>query len=190
MIKLRTDIAAEPQPQVQRAGKRNGMPLMRVYVNHRTEEQKDESEEGKELSVRTVYVADFIERESEKTTALDIVREAVELAIREHDESDAVNRLKIGGVPMWFDNRKRTCINLRLDAEANAGKTETTLWYGRYSVKLPVQQAMEILLELELYASKCYDVTQEHLAAVAAMDSPGQLLAYDYTAGYPQMLEF
>lgn len=190
MIKLRTDIAAEPQPQVQRAGKRNGMPLMRVYVNHRTEEQKDESEECKELSVRTVYVADFVERESEKTTASDIVREAVELAIREHDASDAVNRFKMGGVPMWLDKATRTGLRMRLDAEVNSGKTETTLWYGRYSVTLPVQQAMEMLLELELYASKCYDVTQEHLAAVAAMDSPGQLLAYDYTAGYPQILEF
>lgn len=190
MIKLRTDIATEPQPQVQRVGKRNGMSLMRVYVNHRTEEQMDETEEGKELSVRTVYVAEFIERESEKTTALDIVREAVELAIREHDASDAVNRFEMGGIPMWLDKDTRTGLRIRLDAETNAGKTETTLWYGRYSVTLPVQQAMEMLLELELYASKCYDVTQEHLAAVAVMDSPEQLLAYDYTAGYPQMLEF
>lgn len=91
---------------------------------------------------------------------------------------------------MWLDKDTRTGLRMRLDSETNAGKTETTLWYGRYSVMLPVQQAMEMLLELELYASKCYDVTQEHLAAVAVMDSPEQLLAYDYTAGYPQMLEF
>lgn len=190
MIKLRTDIAAEPQPQVQRAGKRNGMPLMRVYINHRTEEQTDEPEEGKEPSARTVYVADFIECESEKTTAADIAREAVEQAIREHDASDAVNRFTIGGVPMWLDKSTRTGLRMRLDAEDNAGKTETTLWYGRYSVMLSVRQAMEMLLELELYASRCYDRTQEHLAAVADMDRPERLLAYDYTTGYPEMLEF
>ena len=107
-----------------------------------------------------------------------------------HDASDAVNRFTMGGVPMWLDKSTRTGLRMRLDAEDNAGKKGTTLWYGRYSVTLSVRQAMEMLLELELYASRCYDRTQEHLSAVAAMDSPEQLLAYDYTTGYPEMLEF
>ena len=91
---------------------------------------------------------------------------------------------------MWLDKSTRTGLRMRLDAEDNAGKTETTLWYGRYNVMLSVRQAMEMLLELELYASRCYDRTQEHLAAVADMDRPERLLAYDYTTGYPEMLEF
>lgn len=121
---------------------------------------------------------------------LPLARDVMTLAVQRHDASDAVNRFMMGGVPMWLDKATRTGLRMRLDAEANAGKTETTLWYGRYSVTLPVQQAMEMLMELELYASKCYDVTQEHLAAVAAMESPEQLMAYDQTAGYPQLLEF
>lgn len=190
MIRLRTDIAAESQPRVQRVGMRNNKPLMRVYINHRTEDVEESDEAGGESSMRTVYAADFIERESAMTSAAEIAREAVEEAIREHDSSNEVNQFTLGGIPMWLDKATRTGLRMRLDAERAAGKTETTLWYGRYSVTLPIANAMDMLLELECYASRCYDVTQQHLDTIAEINDTEQLLAYDYTSGYPDKLNF
>ena len=121
---------------------------------------------------------------------LPIARGVMTLAVQRHDASDAVNRFEMGGVPMWLDKATRTGLRMRLDAESNAGKTETTLWYGKYSITLGIQQAIGMLLELEIYASKCYDVTHRHLADVASLESPDQFMAYDYTADYPDKLKF
>lgn len=47
-----------------------------------------------------------------------------------------------------------------------------------------------MLSALELYASACYNKTAEHLSAVNALTDLADVLAYDYTAGYPQQLSF
>lgn len=181
-----------------------------VYIDHKEESRTEYDEEGNASEVTVITAIrqrfkkdagaeELIKLAGDSVNAfasavaavnLPLARSVMTLAIQRHDESDAVNQFEIEGIPMRLDKNTRTGLRMRLDAEANARKTETTLWYGRYSVTLPVQQAIKMLLEFELYASRCYDVTHEHLAAVAAMDKPEQFATYDYTSGYPQMLEF
>ena len=43
---------------------------------------------------------------------------------------------------------------------------------------------------LEIYALACYDVTEEHKAAVNALTTIEEVDAYDYTIGYPQRCAF
>ena len=42
---------------------------------------------------------------------------------------------------------------------------------------------------IELYASACYDNTQRHLTNIGALSTVEEILAYDYTLGYPEKLE-
>lgn len=107
-----------------------------------------------------------------------------------YDSSNAVNEFSIGGVPMWLDKATRAGLLLRFEAEGKVGRTETTLWNNGQSYTLPLEQAQQILIALELYASACYDNTQSHIAAVNAMESKEAVEAYDYTTGYPQKLLF
>lgn len=105
-----------------------------------------------------------------------------------YDSSEAVNEFSIGGVPMWLDKATRAGLLLRFEAESKVGRDTTTLWYGGQSFTLPLAQAQQILIALELYASECYDRTQAHIAAVNAMESKEAVEAYDYTTGYPSKL--
>jgi hypothetical protein len=105
-----------------------------------------------------------------------------------YDSSSEVNEFSIGGVPMWLDKATRAGLLLRFEAESKVGRDTTTLWYGGQSFTLPLAQAQQILIALELYASECYDRTQAHIAEVQKMESKEAVEAYDYTTGYPSKL--
>lgn len=107
-----------------------------------------------------------------------------------YDSSEAVNEFSMGGQPIWLDKATRAGLLLRFEAEGKVGRETTTLWYGGQSFTLPLAQAQQILIALELYASECYDRTQAHIAEVQKMESKEAVEAYDYTTGYPQKLLF
>lgn len=110
-----------------------------------------------------------------------------------HDSSDKVNGFTIGGVQVWLDKATRVGLKLRFESEVAAGKTETTLWMDGMSFPLPLVgdgNALQMLVALELYASDCYDRTQQHIAAVTALATADELEAYDYTLSYPEKLAF
>lgn len=122
-------------------------------------------------------------------TLEDVKKSKIE-SILYYDNSKFVNEFSIGGVPMWLDKATRAGLLLRFEAEGKVGRTETTLWNDGQSYTLPLEQAQQILIALELYASACYDNTQAHIAAVNAMESKEAVESYDYTTGYPQKLLF
>lgn len=107
-----------------------------------------------------------------------------------YDSSSAVNEFSIGGVPMWLDKATRAGLLLRFEAEGKVGRTETTLWNNGQSYTLPLEQAQQILIALELYASACYDNTQSHIAEVQKLESKEAVESYDYTTDYPAKLNF
>ena len=108
----------------------------------------------------------------------------------EYDSSEEVNLFYVNNIPIWLDKATRSGLMLRLQAESAMGITETSLWYNSIEFKLSVSAAMQILYELELYASKCYDNTQYHIANIAKIETLEDLKSYDYKEGYPDKLSF
>ena len=133
--------------------------------------------DGWEIYVAPVYVPTIEEIKLRKVDE-----------ILAYDNSKAVNEFSIGGMPMWLDKATRAGLLLRFEAESKVGRDTTTLWYGGQSFTLPLAQAQQILIALELYASECYDRTQAHIAEVQKMESKEAVEAYDYTTGYPSKL--
>ena len=131
-----------------------------------------------------IYVAPVYE------PTLEDVKESKVAEILAYDSSEAVNEFSMGGLPIWLDKATRAGLLLRFEAEAKAGRTSTTLWYNGLPFTLPLTYAQEILIALELYASACYDNTQNHIAEVQKLDSKEAVESYDYTTGYPQKLLF
>lgn len=107
-----------------------------------------------------------------------------------YDSSDNVNIFYVNDIPMWLDKSTRAGLMLRLQAESAMNIQETTLWYGSFEFKLPVNTALQMLYALEIYASKCYDNTQFHISNVERMNSLEMIKNYDYTSGYPDALQF
>lgn len=110
--------------------------------------------------------------------------------ITAYDTSEAVNSFTLGNATMWISRDDRVSIMNSTTILKNAGETTTTLWYGGQKYTLPCDTLIQILSALEIYALQCYDVTEEHKAAVNALTTIEEVDAYDYTIGYPEKLSF
>lgn len=110
--------------------------------------------------------------------------------ITTYDKSEEINSFTIQGVKIWLDKEMRTGLKLRFDAEKASGSLNTTLWYGTIKVPLEVNTAIGLLLQVELYASVCYDTTQQHIANVMNLTTIEEVTEYDFTANYPDKLVF
>lgn len=193
MKNVRQDEAFKLQPDFQQVGTIDGKPLVRVYFNKSVEEREDYSftaDEEREAKTLKVYHADFIQRVSFLDNALDVAKEEAIEQITEYDQSEAVNSFTLGGKEMWLPKETRVGLVNSVTIEKNAGKETTVLWFGGEKYELPVDTALQMLSALELYALECYNVTAAHKAAVNALESVEDVVAYDYIQGYPETLNF
>ena len=110
--------------------------------------------------------------------------------IQSYDGSSKVNLFYVQGLPIWLDKVTRAGLLLRFQAEAAQGLVSTSLWYNGTQFPLNVEQAIQMLYAIELYASACYDNTQRHLAAINTLQTIEEIEGYDYTVGYPEKLNF
>lgn len=110
--------------------------------------------------------------------------------ILNYDSSDSVNMFYISGLPMWLDKNTRAGLLLRFQAEKASGLDSTTLWHNGMQFPLGVDMAIQMLFAIELYASACYDNTQNHIANVIKLTTNEEIENYDYTVGYPDKLQF
>ena len=188
MKNIRKDEAMELHENFQRVGTVDGKPLVRVYFNHQTEER--ENMMGEDGDTITVHLADFIQRISFLDNALDVTKEEAIEQITEYDQSEDVNSFTLQGKQMWLPKETRVGLVNSVTIEKNAGKETTVLWFGGEKYELSVDTALQMLSALELYALECYNVTAAHKAAVNALESVEDVVAYDYTQGYPEKLNF
>ena len=193
MKNVKQDEAFKLQPDFKQVGTIDGKPLVRVYFNKSVEEREDYSftaDEEREAKTLKVYHADFIQRVSFFDNALDVIKEEAIEQITEYDTSSDVNSFTLQGKTMWLPKETRVGLVNSVTIEKNAGKETTVLWFGGEKYELPVDTALQMLSALELYALECYNVTAAHKAAVNALESVEDVVAYDYTQGYPEKLNF
>lgn len=110
--------------------------------------------------------------------------------LERYDQSEDVNVFEVNGMSMWLDKATRAGLMLRFNAEMGSGKAETSLWYNGIEFPLTLENAIQMLYAIEVYASQCYDNTQKHFAAINALETKEDIEAYDFRTGYPEKLRF
>lgn len=123
-----------------------------------------------------------------KPTVVRTKRQLLEI-IKEYDKSDEINCVYIGEDKTWFDKNTRVGLVNSLKIQKEAGKTDAKIWYNvgeeLKSVTMTIDDALDFLYRLELYAAKTFDVTESHIQAVNTIDNVNDLMAYNITADYP-----
>lgn len=107
-------------------------------------------------------------------------------ALKAYDASPAVNSFSIGGKSMWIAPDERANYILTLQGAKRLG-VETVTFLGQ---TIPVDNALQMLDAVNLYAMQCVGVTEAHAAAIRAKKKIEAVDAYDFTVGYPQKLNF
>ena len=187
---------AEKQPLLTFA--KSGRCRIAIYIGEETETVSNRlGEEEETTEERTVYaynVGWLTPEKGVKITneeeALAAIKAELIAQITAYDTSSAVNSFTLQGKQMWLPKETRVGLVNSVTIEKNAGKETTVLWFGGERYELPVDTALQMLSALELYALECYNVTAAHKAAVNALESVEDVVAYDYTQGYPEKLNF
>lgn len=142
---------------------------------------------------RKVWVYDGVRLETGGMTseaALTAAAQKMVLAeIDKHDTSSAVNGFILNGQRVWLDKATRVGLMNSTTIAKAMGQPTTTLWLGDVKLVVECDKAIQLLSALEMYALECFNVTAAHKKAVAEMSTVESVLEYDYTAGYPKMLE-
>ena len=115
--------------------------------------------------------------------------------IEDYDRSDNVNGFTVvlptgGEMETWIDRETRADYKNSLDAAELLGRTEVTPVFNGMALTIPVSMAKMALAQIQLYANQCYNVTEQHKAAVNALTTVADVDAYDNETGYPQKLSF
>ncbi len=108
--------------------------------------------------------------------------------IDRHDTSSAVNAFILNGKRVWLDKATRVGLMNSTTIAKGMGQETTTLWMGETKMVVPCDKAIQLLSALEMYALECFNTTAAHRKTVAQMATVEEVLTYDYTDCYPEML--
>ena len=109
-------------------------------------------------------------------------------AISTYDASDCVNTLVVNGQRGWLDKATRVGLMNGVSVAKACGMERMSLWIDGREYVMDVARLEELLVNVEVYAMGCYNVTAGHRRAVAGLTTLEAVLGYDFKAGYPQMV--
>ena len=125
-----------------------------------------------------------------KARFLASAKNAVVTEINGYNDSSEVNGFKMGGKVMWLTLAERQAVKLALDAYEHNGEATMTKVWGGTEYTFPITTYRDMMARIEQYASECQNVTERHLQAVQELTTVEEVCDYDYTAGYPEMIDF
>ena len=108
--------------------------------------------------------------------------------ITAYDLSEEVNHFTLNGKTYWLDKATRVGLMNSTSIAKNLGEEKVCVWLGDTMLSLAPDTAIALLSQIEMYAQDVYNITAHHRAAVDAMTDVAEVLAYDYTASYPEPL--
>lgn len=107
-------------------------------------------------------------------------------ALYAYDSSTAVNSFSVGNLTTWISKEERP--NMRNTVIAYQSRGDETVEFQ--GVTVPVETALFILTQLDIYAAECFKQTKRHEAAINAKRTIKTVDEYDFTTGYPDKLAF
>lgn len=119
-----------------------------------------------------------------------LLKEKLLAEIGRYDKSTAVEDFSIGGIHLWLNSEMRAKVRENLETAQQKGEENVTLRYEGMAFPMTVQMGWQLYYAVLDYARATWDVTQIHLAEVGKLTTVAELLAYDYTQGYPEKLVF
>lgn len=151
----------------------------------------DQALEGRE---RHASVAEWKEMYDgmgiEEERQVEMLREKLLDEIRRYDKSEAVEDFTIQGIHLWLNSDMRGKVRENLETAQQKGEENVTLRYGGYAFPMTVVMGWQLYYAVLDYARATWDVTEIHLATAAKLTTVAEILAYDYTQGYPPKLVF
>lgn len=102
----------------------------------------------------------------------------------------SLEKFTISNSEMWLDHELRQQLKTSIEAYLSVGNDTVTKWFNGNSFTFSCSQWLQMLTYLEIYASEVLNTTEMHKTQISQIDNLQDLRDYDYTQGYPEMLNF
>ena len=162
-----------------------------VQIINPTEEQL--LEQGWQIYVPVEPDDDDDEEEDEDLTPEEELAKAKQVIIEDIDnynESSAVNAFTLYGRTMWLDHNLRQQLRISIEAYKAVGKTTATKYFDGVDYTFTIDMWLLMLNTIEVYAAEALNVTEQHKIAVMGLETVEEVINYDYTANYPELINF
>lgn len=149
---------------------------------------------------------------TEPTRTIEDAKNDMLRKIDEFDKGESVNNFTVNGINAWFTPAERNNHKQSVDAAKLMGVEQLSFYIGDNLMTISTTGAEQVLAQIQLYADNCFIVTKQHKLNVEALanveierDEDGMpteeseaavkaaieaIDSYDYTLGYPTMLNF
>ena len=151
---------------------------------------KEGFDEYKAAEVANEVILNLVQQGLATGDELALAKAMVIAKIEQYDKSDAVNEFTLSGNKMWIPRELRNELLDRVNREIDRGHSILPVDYNGTPIPLPCEEGKQMIEQLKYYADDCYTMTATHKIAVNALQTVEQVLAYDYTVGYPEKLSF
>ena len=108
--------------------------------------------------------------------------------IDKYDTSPSVNGFMLNGQRVWLNKDTRVGLMNGVSVAKACGMERMSLWICGREYVMDVERLEELLVNVEVYAMGCYNVTAGHRRAVDGLTTLEAVLGYDFKAGYPKMV--
>lgn len=139
----------------------------------------------------------FVERGEPVPTPEERLAQAKRQKIAEleaYDDSYAVNGFDVvtsgHTITDWLTPEQRANYKNSLDSAELLGMNTVHPVINGMTFELQVATAKIYLAQIQIYADQCYGVTEQHKAAVNALETVEEVEEYDFKTGYPERLVF
>lgn len=149
----------------------------------------DPSTEAKDYKEFVAWVGNEYDKAVGAISPLEAAKTQKLSDISAYDTSSAVNGFVLNGQTVWLDKATRVGLMNSTNIAKAMGSETTDLWLGGTKLTVGCDKAIQLLSALEMYALECFNVTAAHKKAVEGMKTVDEVLAFDYTKGYPEKLK-
>lgn len=108
--------------------------------------------------------------------------------LEKYDKSNNVNEFTYNGNTMWIDFDLRKSIAHDINVLKAKNIKEFVFWNNNIPMTFPIYVLEKLLIEIEIYALKCFNVTAQHKANIEALETIEEVNNYNFKTGYPEKL--
>lgn len=155
-----------------------------------SEEQINFYNNNPNASVKEVWDMQLNPMPSEQDELEQLKRDAIKTIVL-YDTSDAVNAFTINNtVKAWFTVEQRLNYKQSIEAAKLLGETNLEFLLNGFAFTITIDRAEYMLAQIQRYADKCYLITEQHKSNIKNLNTREDIISYDFTSGYPEMLNF
>jgi predicted DNA-binding antitoxin AbrB/MazE fold protein len=121
---------------------------------------------------------------------LDGIKEKLINEVLSYDKSDSVECVYIKGEKTWFNKQERASLMNLATCYKSKKEDGCVLWVNSKPYEYTCDALINVLAQLEIYASECFNATQLNVNAIKALLTVEEVKSYNYKSKYPVPLNF